>query len=80
MTPLAALKTATINPATYLHLETTLGTVTVGKRADLVLLDANPLADIASVRRINAVVLAGRLFKRADLDKLLTQARTAAAQ
>jgi imidazolonepropionase-like amidohydrolase len=80
MTPLAALQTATINPAKYLHQEATLGTVTVGKRADLVLLDANPLADIASVRRINAVVLAGRLFKRADLDKLLTQARTAAAQ
>ena len=48
--------------------------------ADLVLLDANPLTDISNVRRINAVMLGGRLFRRADLDKLLSQARAAAAQ
>jgi len=80
MRPLAALQTATINPAKYLHLEITLGTVTVGKRADLVLLDANPVVDIANVRRVNAVVLGGRLQRRADLDKLLAQARAAATQ
>jgi imidazolonepropionase-like amidohydrolase len=80
MTPLAALQTATINPAKYLHLESTLGTVSVGKRADLVLLDANPLTDISNVRRINAVVVGGQLFRRADLDGLLEQARRAAMQ
>ena len=42
MSPAAALRTATINPARYLGLETTLGSVDVGKRGDLVLLDANP--------------------------------------
>jgi imidazolonepropionase-like amidohydrolase len=80
MTPSAALQTATINPAKFLHLDETRGTVTVGKRADLVLLDANPLTDISNVRRINAVVLGERLFRRVDLDKLLAQARVAAAQ
>lgn len=80
MTPLQALQTATLNPAKYLHQDSTLGTVSVGKHADLLLLDANPIADISSVRRINAVALGGRLFRRPDLDKLLAQARTAAAQ
>ena len=49
-------------------------------RADLVLLDGNPLADIANVRRIRAVVLAGRLLDRAALDALLAQVRRAAQQ
>jgi imidazolonepropionase-like amidohydrolase len=40
-------------------------------RADLVLLDENPLADIRHVRRIRAVVLNGRLLQRADLDAFL---------
>jgi hypothetical protein len=50
MTPLAALQTATINPARYLGREATLGTILPGRSADLVLLDANPLEDIANVR------------------------------
>jgi imidazolonepropionase-like amidohydrolase len=78
MTPLAALQSATLNPARYLRLDDTLGTVSVGKRADLVLLNANPLSDIMNVRRINAVVLGGRLLGRTELDKLLSQARVAA--
>jgi imidazolonepropionase-like amidohydrolase len=80
MTPGAALQTATVNPAKFLHLDETLGTVTVGKRADLVLLDANPLVDIANIRRVNAVVLGGKLLQRPDLDNLLAEARAAATQ
>jgi imidazolonepropionase-like amidohydrolase len=80
MTPTSALQTATVNPAKFLHLDETLGTVTVGKRADLVLLDANPLLDIANIRQVNAVVLGGKPLQRPDLDKLLAQARAAAAQ
>jgi cytosine/adenosine deaminase-related metal-dependent hydrolase len=57
-----------------------MGTVEKGKLADLVLLDANPLEDIANTRRIRAVVLAGRYFGRADLDRMLTQVAEAAAE
>jgi imidazolonepropionase-like amidohydrolase len=45
--------------------------VDVGKRADFVLLDANPLRDIANAWRIHAVILGGRLLRRAELDALL---------
>jgi imidazolonepropionase-like amidohydrolase len=80
MTPLAALQTATVNPARYLDRESTLGTVAAGRQADLVLLDANPLEDIGNVHRIRAVITAGRFFDRSALDQLLTQAKAAAQQ
>ncbi len=80
MTPLAALQTATVNPARYLGHESTLGTVAAGKSADLVLLDANPLEDIANVRRVRAVISAGRFLDRGALDQSLTQAKSAAQQ
>ena len=66
MTPLAALRTATINPARYFGREQTLGTVAAGHRADLVLLDGNPLLDITNVGRVRAVVVAGRFLDRAS--------------
>jgi imidazolonepropionase-like amidohydrolase len=80
MTPLAALQTATVNPARYFGLEQTAGSVAAGQRADLVLLDSNPLSDITSVRRIRAVIVAGRLPARKELDKVLAQVKIAAAQ
>jgi imidazolonepropionase-like amidohydrolase len=73
-TPLEALQTATINPARFLGRTADLGTVEEGKIADLVLLDANPTQDIRNTRRIAGVVLNGRYFSRADLDKLLRDA------
>ena len=60
---LAALQTATVNPARYFGLQETAGSVVPGQRADLVLLDANPLSDIANVRPIRAVIVAGRLLE-----------------
>jgi imidazolonepropionase-like amidohydrolase len=80
MTPLGALQAATLNPARYFGLERAVGSVAPGQRADLVLLSGNPLVDITNVGRIRAVVLAGRLIERADLDNLLAQVRTAAAR
>ncbi|HEY6403447.1 MAG TPA: amidohydrolase family protein [Blastocatellia bacterium] len=50
-----------------------MGTIEKGKFADLALLDADPLADIANTRKIAAVVANGRLFRREALDKLLAQ-------
>jgi hypothetical protein len=78
MTPLAALQTATVNPARYLGREKTLGSVAPGKVANLVLLDANPLEDIANIHGIRLVVLTGRLLERNELDRILTQAKIAA--
>lgn len=75
LTPLDALRAATLLPARALGLEGTLGSVAVGKEADLVLLEADPLADVANVARIRAVVVRGRLLTRAELDALLTEVR-----
>jgi len=80
LTPLQALQTATLNPAVVLNATKDYGSVEAGKIADLVLLDANPLEDIANVDRISAVVLRGKLFGRADLDRLLRQAQQTADQ
>jgi len=67
LTPLEALQAATIRPAEYLGLEDRLGSIAPGRFADLVLLEANPLSNIANTRRIAAVILNGQLRKpRAD--------------
>ena len=60
LTPLEALRAATIEPARFLGLADSLGTVRVGMVADLVLLDANPLDDIRNARRITGVMADGR--------------------
>ena len=75
MTPLQALQAATLTPARVMGLADETGTVEAGKRADLVLLDADPLADIRNTRRIHAVVANGRWMDRAALDRLLYGAR-----
>jgi imidazolonepropionase-like amidohydrolase len=80
LTPLQALQTATLNPAKFMNRLADLGTVERGKLADLVLLDANPLDDIANTRRIRAVVLAGRYLDRTDLDRMLKRVENAAAE
>ena len=70
LTPAAALRAATLGPAEFFGATDTLGTVAARKVADLVLLDADPLADIRNTRSIRAVVLRGRLFARDALDAL----------
>lgn len=79
VTPLAALQAATLNPAKLLRATDSMGTVAPGKLADLVLLDANPLADITNTTRIRAVVANGRYFNRAALDGLLAEIKAKAA-
>jgi hypothetical protein len=80
LSPLYVLRAATLNPARFLELDDSLGTVAVGKRADLVLLEANPLEDIANVGRIRAVVANGRLYDRADLDALFDEVAATSAR
>jgi hypothetical protein len=73
LTPLAALQAATRNPARVLGLAGSVGRIEPGKLADLVLLDANPLEDIRNTQKIRAVVADGQLYRRAELDQLLTK-------
>jgi imidazolonepropionase-like amidohydrolase len=60
--PLEAIRSATIRPAEFFGLEGEMGRIEPGMRADLVLLGADPLADISNTRRIEAVVSRGRLL------------------
>jgi imidazolonepropionase-like amidohydrolase len=69
LTPYQALLTGTHNPAQYFRLLDSAGTVAVGKHADLVLLNGNPLADIRHTRGPAGVMVAGRWFDRATLDQ-----------
>jgi len=77
-TPMEALQTATRNPARYLERESELGTIEVGKLADMVLLNANPLDDISNTESIWAVVQDGRYLDRSVLDRMLESARDSA--
>ena len=77
LTPREALRSATFLPAQFLGIANTSGSVAVGKRADLVLLDADPTKDIRNTRRINALLIDGRLLRRVDLDALLENATRA---
>ncbi len=65
------LRTATINGAEAMRRENELGQISVGSRADLLLLTANPLVDVSNSRTIQTVVLRGRLLSRSDLDQIL---------
>jgi imidazolonepropionase-like amidohydrolase len=70
LTPQDALKTATTNPVVFFKLQNQLGSIEKGKIADLDLLDGDPLADINNVKKINAVVLNGRLVDSAERQKI----------
>jgi imidazolonepropionase-like amidohydrolase len=80
LTPLEALQTATINPAKYLRMVDTVGIVAVGKRADVLVLDADPTRNISNTRTIFAVVVSGHLVDRSELSRLLDDARQRAAK
>jgi imidazolonepropionase-like amidohydrolase len=70
MTPLQSLQTATLNPAIFFGRTADLGTVAAGKLADLVILERNPLLDIAHTRGVVAVVADGRYYSPRELDRM----------
>lgn len=80
LTPMEALQTATRNPADFLGLLGSLGTIEKGKYADLVLLEANPLEDISNTQRIHAVIVNGRYLPKETLQKMLAEVEAAANQ
>ena len=69
LSPLEILQMTTLNSAEFLNRQSTMGTVDAGKNADLVLLDANPVADVANLSKIAGVVLKGKYFSKAALDQ-----------
>ena len=73
LTPFQALQTGTVNVAKYMKEEGRSGVVRTGARADLMLLDANPLQDIANSQRINGVVVNGRWIGSAERAQMLAQ-------
>jgi hypothetical protein len=75
LSPLEALRAATIEPARFLGQEDSAGSVKPGARADLVLLGENPLASIGATRAIEAVILRGRLLDRVALDRMLAEVK-----
>jgi imidazolonepropionase-like amidohydrolase len=67
LTPLEAIQAATITPARVMKLDSEVGTIESGKRADLIVLDANPLDNISNIRKIRFVVTQGRMFETTKL-------------
>ncbi|WP_236796860.1 amidohydrolase family protein [Amycolatopsis sp. GM8] len=81
LSPLRVLQMTTVDGAEFLGLADRIGSVEEGKAADLVLLDADPLRDVRSLRAIAGVCRAGRYHDRADLDRIrdeVARARSAA--
>jgi imidazolonepropionase-like amidohydrolase len=70
MTPLEALRSATLDGARYLGLDRELGSIEVGKLADLVVLDKNPLDDIRGTEAVSRVMLNGRLYEAATMTEI----------
>lgn len=74
LTPLEALQTATLNPAIYFGREKEMGTISLNKLADLVLLNSNPLEDITNTKEIEAVWINGKYLSKGELDHMKDKA------
>ena len=72
MSPLQALKTATVNPAKFLGYDNDIGTLEPGKLADLVVLSNNPLDDIRNSETIESVMIGGRMYDAKTMDETVT--------
>ncbi len=80
LTPMDAMQAATYNAAEFLGMMDSFGTVETGKAADLVLLDADPIKDIANTQKIVALVLGGKYYPRSSLDEMLAKVEALASQ
>lgn len=73
MTPLQVLQSGTTAVAKHFGVESEMGTIATGKRADLILLDANPLENIGNMERRAGVMVNGRWLPKADIDRKLNE-------
>ena len=80
LSPAAALRTATLEPARLMHRQNLYGQLRPGFAADIVLLEANPLTDITNTRRIESVVLKGKQIGKPALVRMLADAAAAAGR
>lgn len=71
LTPMQALTTATITPAQVMNRATTTGSLTIGKDADLILVDANPLENISNIRKVSLVVKEGKVYQPKKLHAMV---------
>jgi imidazolonepropionase-like amidohydrolase/Tol biopolymer transport system component len=76
MTPLQALRSATLAGAKYLGLDKDIGSLEVGKLADLIVLDANPLENIRNTESVRYTVVNGRVFDSATIDEIGNHPKT----
>tara|TARA_B100000674_G_C37422780_1_gene725833 strand:+ start:313 stop:642 length:330 start_codon:yes stop_codon:yes gene_type:complete len=67
LTPMEALRSATLEPAKFFDLLEEMGSIDVNKKADMLLLDKNPLIDISNTRAITHVISQGRAFNQETL-------------
>ncbi len=79
LTPYEALRAGTVNVAAYLNQSDTAGTIEVGKRADFILVDGNPLIDIVNSSAVHGVYLQNTWRSKRDLVSLLDEARALSA-
>jgi imidazolonepropionase-like amidohydrolase len=71
LTPAQAIKTATITPATVMSLDKTTGSIEVGKQADLVIIDGDPLSNIRDIRKVSVVIKEGRIYDPVKLHQMV---------
>jgi imidazolonepropionase-like amidohydrolase len=79
MTPMEALRSATSIPAAFMGMDAEVGTIERGKIAEMILLDADPLTEIANTRRIDTVIIGKRAIDRAERESILGEIASAIA-
>jgi imidazolonepropionase-like amidohydrolase len=71
LTPVQALKTATIIPATVMKVDKQTGSVEAGKQADLIIIDGDPLKNISDIRKVSVVIKGGRVYDPVKLHQMV---------
>jgi imidazolonepropionase-like amidohydrolase len=73
MTPYEVIQSGSVNVGAYFANEDNFGTITQGKRADMLLVEGNPLADVANVENLEGVMVRGRWLPRTEIDATLAE-------